>query len=436
MSIPVSSGLPVIGHTLSFFTDYLGTHQRLHKKYGDLVEANAFFYKAVYVYSADANRMVLQDSDGIFSARRGYWPLMSQLFAEGLLLKDGTDHKLNRRIMQKSFQREAMNEYVNLMLPRIKQTIERWPTDKAMKFYPSLKALTLTLACTVFAGSKGQKESAILGKNFDVLLSGTSALVKKRIPGFQFWRSMRSRKILEQYFRLKVSEQRASQDHDLFSRLCQSTSDDGEKLSDDEIINHMIFLLFAAHETTTTAVTTLMAELARNQEWQAKLRAECQSLGDRNHVLTYEDLDRLPMMEWCLNECMRLNPPVLTYIRRTTRDCVYQDKTIKAKTFVIVTPAVAHRSERWWKDPERFDPERFSPERAEHQKHPGCWIPFGSGPHTCLGMRFAYLEAKIILFILLQNYQFRFVSEKYRVRFREIPTSIPLDGLPLILTAI
>ena len=434
MTIPASNGLPVIGHTLSFFRDYLGTHQRLHRKHGDLVKANAFFHKAVYVYSADANRMVLQDAEGIFSARQGYWPLMSPLFTEGLLLKDGVDHKQHRKIMQKSFQKEAMIEYTRLMVPQIKHTIERWPTNKAIEFYPMLKALALDLACSVFAGSQQPKESAKLGQNFDVLLSGTSALVKKSVPGFQFWKSMRSRKFLEQYFRQRIKERRTGTHNDLFSKLCQAKSDDGEQLSEDDIINHMIFMLFAAHETTTTAITTLVAELAKYPQWQTRLRQECWALGDKHHELSYENLDKLPMLEWSLNESMRLNPPVLTYIRRATRDCDYKGQTIKAKSFVVVTPAVVHYSRQWWSEPERFDPQRFSPQRAEHQRHPGCWIPFGSGAHTCLGMRFAYVEAKIILFTILQNFLISFKNEDYKARFREIPTSVPVDGLPLVLS--
>lgn len=436
MTIATSNGLPVLGHTLDFFHDYLGTHQRLHEKYGDMVEANVFFHKAVYVYSAEANRAVLQDPDGVFSARRGYWPLMSQLFTEGLLLKDGADHKAHRRIMQKSFQREAMTEYLCLMRAQVQHAIARWPTGRPFKLYPALKNLALDIACTVFAGSSNPKESDTLGRNFDVILSGTSAFIKKPVPGLQFWKSMRARHFVEHYFRRKIGQQRQSADHDLFSRLCQAKSDEGEQLSDDDIINHMVFILFAAHETTTTAISTLLAELAKNPELQERLRAECRLIGGKEHVLTHEDLERLQFMEWSLNEAMRLNPPVLTYIRRATRNCLLEGQPIRAKQFVIVTPAVAQRSARWWTNPEQFDPERFSPGRAEHRRHPGCWIPFGAGAHTCLGMRFAYLEASLILFTILQHYRIRFKSPEYRPLFRQIPTAIPTDGLPLVLEPI
>lgn len=432
MSIPCSEGLLVFGHTFDFFRDYLGTHQRINAKHGDVVRVNAFFSKSVYVYSADANRTVLQDADGIFSARGGYVPLMSDFFAEGLLLKDAEDHKRNRRIMQKSFQREAMNNYIGLMSPLVKKQVEAWPANEKLKFYPSLKVLALDIASTVFIGSNNPAESKTLSRNFDTLLSGTSSIIRKEIPGLQFWRSKRSRKFMEDYFRGKVEARRNSNGNDLFSRLCQAQSDDGEQLDNEAIMNHMIFLLFAAHETTTTAVSTLMAELAGNPEWQERLRAECRAIGGRDHVLTYDDLEKMTQTEWCLDECMRLNPPVLTYVRRTKRDCVLEGQEIPARSFVIVTPAVVQHAAKWWKNPEKFDPERYAPGRAEHQQHPGCWIPFGLGPHTCLGMRFAYLEAKIILFALLQRYRVEFTRPDYRVRFRQIPTAIPADGLPLV----
>ena len=102
---------------------------------------------------------------------------------------------------------------------------------------------------------------------------------------------------------------------------------------------------------------------------------------------------------------------------------------------VVVAPIHTHHMEEWWDAPARFDPERFSPGRAEHERHTHSWVPFGAGPHHCLGRRFAELQVKAVMHQLLRRYRWS-VDPGYEMPVQQAPISKPMDGLPLRLEAL
>jgi cytochrome P450 len=99
---------------------------------------------------------------------------------------------------------------------------------------------------------------------------------------------------------------------------------------------------------------------------------------------------------------------------------------------VVIAPIHTHRMPEWWTDPDRFDPERFSPERAEHERHSHAWIPFGGGPHMCLGKRFAESQVRLIMHQLVSRYRWS-VPDGYTMPVQQAPISKPRDGLPIRL---
>ena len=102
---------------------------------------------------------------------------------------------------------------------------------------------------------------------------------------------------------------------------------------------------------------------------------------------------------------------------------------------VVVSPIHTHHMEEWWPDPFRFDPERFAPERAEDERHTHSWVPFGGGPHLCIGLHFAELQVKAIMHQMLRRYRWS-VPADYRMPVQQAPISKPLDGLPIQLRSL
>ncbi len=173
-------------------------------------------------------------------------------------------------------------------------------------------------------------------------------------------------------------------------------------------------------------------ELARHPEWQERVREESRAV---DAPLGYDDLDRLPQLGWVMRECLRRYPPLPVIPRVATAEFGFAGYRIPSGAMVVVSPIHTHHMEDWWSDPSRFDPERFAPERAEHERHSHAFIPFGGGPHHCLGLRFAELQIKVVLHQLLRRFRIE-VEPDYRMPVQQAPISKPRDGLPVRLTAL
>ena len=149
--------------------------------------------------------------------------------------------------------------------------------------------------------------------------------------------------------------------------LCQTEDEDGNKFSDDDIVNHMIFLMMAAHDTSTSTATTMAYYLAANPEWQERCRDESDRLGDG--PLDIEALEKLESLDLVMNESIRLVTPVQWAMRRTVRDTELLGYYMPEGTNVIAYPGMNHRLQEIWPDPMKFDPDRFAEPRNEHKKH-------------------------------------------------------------------
>jgi cytochrome P450 len=136
------------------------------------------------------------------------------------------------------------------------------------------------------------------------------------------------------------------------------------------------------------------------------------------------------MIEWAFKEALRLNPPVPSIPRRTTREVEFNGVTIPAYTSINVSPGFTHKMEEIWTNPDNFEPDRFSDQRGEDKKHKYAWIPFGGGAHMCIGLHFAYMQMKVFMYHLLTKYEFT-VDDGYQADFQIMPIPKPKDGLPI-----
>ena len=117
---------------------------------------------------------------------------------------------------------------------------------------------------------------------------------------------------------------------------------------------------------------------------------------------TFDNLEAMPLTEMAFKEAMRLKPPVPSIPRRAIRDFTFKGFAVPAGTMVGVNPLFTHHMPEIWPDPDKFDPMRFT-EEAQRNRHRFAWVPFGGGAHMCLGLHFAYMQAKCFTRHFLQN---------------------------------
>ncbi|MCU0669738.1 MAG: cytochrome P450 [Myxococcota bacterium] len=407
-------------------TDMRSSLERMHRSYGNGVMHRAGPVDMVNLFGPDANRLVLLDRDGLFSARKPWMAIMGRIFPNGLLLRDGAEHKHQRKIMHEAFKRNALRSYAERMNPMIEAGIEDW--GGARKAFQSYKVLTLDIAASIFVGVDLGPETRRMNGVFEDMVAASMSIVRLPIQGLEFKRGLDGRAFLARYFRELLPKKRADAGADMLSRLARAQNESGDRLADQDVIDHMIFLMMAAHDTTTSSLTSMTYELARHPEWQERVRAEAFALG--KPWLDFEDVERQKTLTLVMKETLRRYPPLPVIPRIAERDFEFEGRRVPAGAMVIVAPIHTHHMPEWFPAPDVFDPERFAPERAEHERHTHAWIPFGGGPHHCLGLRFAETQIKSVMHQLVRRYRFR-VEPGYRMPVQQAPISKPRDGLPV-----
>jgi cytochrome P450 len=431
--IPGTYGYPVIGHTFSFLRDPLGSVLRDYQKYGPVFRQSLAFQRMVAVVGPDMLKQLTLDPDKVFSSRMGWEGLTGEYFSGSLMLMDFDDHRLQRRLMQTAFKTDSMRAYIDSVNTITRDTIETWPKNQSLSFYPTIKALLLDIAAKVFLGAQLNDEGAALNKAFIDFAGGTVGLIKKDWPGLLHHKGLEGRRVLEKFIWQSIDSKRQSDGADMFSHFCHEKDQSGEYFSHQEITDHMIFLLFAAHDTTTSALTMIMHLLAANQNWQTKIRDQINS--SNIDELSYEQLDSIPLIDHTFKEVLRMYPPVPSVVRRTIKPCEIGGHKLEAHTVVQTSILANHHLEEYWRDPFVFDPMRFSEGRQEHKQHPFLWAPFGGGAHKCIGLHFADMLFKCVLFQTIKQFDFKFVNESQaKGKIQPLPFPKPKDDLPLILS--
>jgi cytochrome P450 len=303
-------------------------------------------------------------------------------------------------------------------------------------FYPHVKQLLLEIGARCFLGIEDMRdEGQLINALFLDLNAGMVTLLRVDLPFIGYGRALRARQRLEAWFASQVERRRADPagaggGDDVLSHLCRETDEAGQPYGQQMIVNHAIFLLFAAHDTTASALTHLAMYIGRDADLQQRLREELASLTE---PLTREALAPSGLAERCFHEAMRLHPPVPMMVRRTISAVELAGVAVPAHTLLFMPTVMNHIDPRWWQEPARFDPERFAPARAEQRSHPLCYHPFGSGAHKCIGLFFADMVVKTVLQRLLTRYTLQ-TPAGYAPRLEWVPLPKPADGVPLRLT--
>jgi cytochrome P450 len=223
---------------------------------------------------------------------------------------------------------------------------------------------------------------------------------------------------------------------DVLSLLLDAHDDDGFALTDRQIRDEVMTLLFAGHDTTTSTLAFMVYELARAPELLEPVLAEqARVLGDGEPASTIGAAhlrgDALPELEMVIDETLRMYPAAWIGPRRSVEPFEFAGRTVPGRVYVNYSSWVTHHLPHVYPEPERFLPARMAPERkAELPK--GAYVPFGGGSRMCIGMRFGQLEIRTIATLLLHRFRLD-LPDPFELRIRQAPTIGPRGGLPVIV---
>ena len=407
-----TSGLPLIGHSISFYFDALSHVSKLQEKYGDIFSMNVLNRKVHVFLTPDITKKVFLDVNNNFSSELGWSFSLGPAFKNGLMLRDFDDHKYHRGIMQHAFRRDALEQYLSLMEPLISKWIEEIKKKREIDLYQEVKSLTLELAFVVFFGDSTEENKVNLGNFFTDAIRSATTPVRLNLPYTGYRKGIKAREELMKYFTEQYEKIEIGSDRkDLFYELCTAVDTDGNLLNREEVAQHMIFLLLAAHDTTTSTISNSLWFLANNLDWKEKILKEFTGLNS----LDITSLKKAELMEALFKEAIRLYPPVPISPRGIVKDCEVSNYRLKKDSIIAVSPLMIHRDGRYWENPNEFLPARFLNKYDE-----GLYFPFAGGAHTCLGKFFASY--------LFKNIVGSFVSE---INFKRGVDDVQISTVPI-----
>ncbi|ELR13369.1 cytochrome p450 superfamily protein, partial [Acanthamoeba castellanii str. Neff] len=197
---------------------------------------------------------------------------------------------------------------------------------------------------------------------------------------------------------------------DLLDLLLEAKDDegDGEGFSNQQIMEEVMTIMFAGHETTSIALSWTLYLLAQHAQVKDKLVQELvQVMSERTPAA--DDLPKLQYLDMVLSEAMRLYPPQPGFVRRALQDNHIGQYFIPQGTEVTVVPYLIHRDPSLWPEPQRFDPERFTKENSK-ARHAFAYLPFSGGLRSCVGRNFAMMEARVLLAAIVRHFEVRLVE--------------------------
>ncbi|XP_078521134.1 cytochrome P450 3A24-like [Lissotriton helveticus] len=227
---------------------------------------------------------------------------------------------------------------------------------------------------------------------------------------------------------LKEKRQKGNHEHrvDFLQLMVDSQTEDvpasnglnhGYKaLTDSEIMAQAVIFILAGYESTSTILSFLAYSLATHPDIQRKLQQEIDTLLPNKAPPTYDALLQMEYLEMAINETLRMYPTGGRLDRVCKKSVELNGVTIPEGMVVMIPLYTLHRDPEYWPEPDTFNPDRFSKENKDTQE-PYTFLPFGSGPRNCIGMRFALLNVKVGIVSLLQNFSFQVCKE----------TPIPLE---------
>ncbi len=431
-----------MARTVRFSNEPLPILLDAYHRHGPVFTLRIFHGLIVFALGPQANHHITVSHASNFIWRESHFRDLTALIGDGLLTTDGEYHRRSRQIMLPAFHREQIAATVETMQQETERALDHIRPGQRLDLYFLTRRLALRIAMRALFGldpDGGRAQEIDAASLFEQALSFYSTLYPLRMlrgPGTPWSRLISASRRLNRMIYEEIRDRRASgrRGSDVMSLLLDATDEDGAALSDSQIRDEVMTLLFAGHDTTTSTVSFLFHELARNPTVTDRLIAE------QDEVLagrppTGADLTgtALPHLEMALEETLRMYPPAWIGPRRSIEPFTLCGVDVPGEAYVNYSSWASHHLPDVFPEPDRFLPERFTPE-AKAALPKGAYVPFGGGSRTCIGMRFGQLEIRVIASAILSRFRLS-LADGFHLTIRQMPTLSPRDGLPVIVHA-
>jgi hypothetical protein len=397
--IPSVSALRFLVHSTQILKNPLPFHHKNFETKGNTFRLNLGFGKSV-VFSRDAGlaQYALQKNHKNYKKSPIQTRDLVKYVGRGLLTSEGTLWQKQRKLIQPAFHKKQLINLLDTIQNAIKTELIKIETGKSKDIFPIFNDLAFqTVVKSLFSSAVPQKE---INRLQFITESAQRMLVKElRQPYLGWWFQLsgkiskhiseteEARNILKKL----VAERKKSQkrENDLLDMLLDARYEDGGAMEDEQLIDEILILFTAGHETTSNALTFTCELLARNAEIQEKIYDEVIEAKAKSESLM-DYIKNLPFTKNVIEESLRLYPPAYFIDRVNIEEDEFEGMIIPKNSNLLFSLLEIHTDPANWDEPQKFKPERFSDVNPNH--YSGQYFPFGAGPRMCIGNNFAMYE--------------------------------------------
>lgn len=440
-NIPGPAGLPGVGVLPRFTRDPFESVRGWAEEYGDVFHVPVPLWNLVMVNHPDLVDQVMNDRDGHFSMIGPAESIVARTIGASLPMMEGERFRRRRRTLTPMFGRRHLARIAESVADEFVLRLERWKawadTGRVVDLQHEISQVTLpAFLRAMYSTSVTDEKLAELDRDLRLLMRTVAAGVLLSPPpnplpmGSQSlplaWR--RLRRTVEELIDERVAN--PIDGTDLLGLLLEARYDDGSAISRKDLAMELIVLMAGGYETVVASLSHTLAHLCLNPEPTALLYEEVDALDGA--VPTLDDLGRLTWAKACFDEGQRLQGHPMNP-RAALSDTDLGGFHIPRGTLVGTPVYTLHRDQRWWTDPDAYDPTRFADREAVMARPNLAFIPFGAGPHHCIGSGMAYMNAQFLIALIFQRYRLE-VPRGWRPRHASTFSITLQGGLPVRLS--
>lgn len=433
--------VPTWLQTIRAIADPIPYLENAYAQYGDIFEGRSFGFPPFVILShPDAIEQVFTTDPNLFDSVSGNQIISPITGDQGLLLLEGEAHKKRRKLVMPPFHGERMRAYGDAMCAIATQVSQEWPQNQPFVMRSATQEITLRVILKTIFGIDNNERFQQLSQLLDEMLHafdtpmGSSHLfltgLQKDLGPWSLWgKFLRRRQAINELLLAEIQERRQQPlGQDILSLLLAARDEQGEPMSDAELRDELMTLLFAGHETTASALAWAFYWIHKVPEVRTKLLAE---LRDITPDTDPSEIAKMPYLSAVCSETLRIYPLVLFTFSRTLKQPL-RVMGYDLPPGAMLTPCIylVHHREDLYPNPNTFRPERF----LERQFSPYEYFPFGGSNRRCLGYAFALFEMKLVLATILRQTSLKLASSKPIQPVRRGITFMPAGGVPMLAT--
>jgi sterol 14-demethylase len=403
----------VVGHLLEFMNDRTGLIERGQREWGNAFTIKLVSQNVAILIGPEYHRVFFMETDKSLNIGTPY-KFLRAMFGDVLFVAGHEEYLRQRPFIQQAFRREKMAHYVTVMQRVVQEWLDTLGDEGEFDVSHEMVELAKEVAGHALMGDRFQAE---VGDEFWALYAdlskGLDMILPPNLPLPKFIRRDRAKARMREIIEPILEERRRNPEayNDFLQDFVNSEYADGQPIEDEVLLNLMLGLMFAGHETTAGQAAWNIILLLQHPDYLALVQDEIDRILPFGTPIEFKTLHQLQYMGYAVTETERMRPSADLLIRDVDEPIRAGEFTIPAGWKVQVAQEFAHALPEYFDEPQKYDPLRFGPGREEDKADRFALIGFGGGTHKCTGINFANNEMTVIGSLLFQQFDLELVTK-------------------------